>query len=184
MGSSDAPKSSSEKRFMWLGPILALILVSLGALFVSWLLDRRSPMEAVSGEFVRWDEANPRQGLVIWHGIQRRSSCTGTIYRYIVNGEIIALTPRTWEYRGPIEDPEKNPRTWEAPFEVPDHVNHDASYRNRFEFICNPLHKVFPIIVAPPDVEFSLPESQRKPGYTTRTRSHGEMRPGDAGGTE
>lgn len=161
----------SEKRFLLMGTALAVILVMLVALFVYWLVDRAPPIEAVSGEFVEWEQAAPRRGTVIWHGIQRRSECTGTIYRYIVGGgETVTLPPRPWEYRGPIENPEANPRTWEAPFDVPPHVNHDAAYRNRIEFICNPLHKYMPIIVAPPDVPFSLAESDRRPGYLSRDK--------------
>ena len=165
----------SEKRFLWVGTVLAILLVGFGALFISWLLDRELPMEGVSGEFVEWDDTVPRRGTVIWHGIQRRSECTGTIYRYIVGGgETITLPPRPWEYRGPIENPEQNPRTWEAPFDVPQHVNHDASYRNRIEFVCNALHKYMPIIVAPPDIPFSLKESDRRPGYRSRITDDAE----------
>lgn len=162
---------NSETRFQYLSPVLSVVLVILGAVFIWWLIDRKPPLEGFSGTFLYWDENNPRRGVVLWSGIQRRSECTGRIYRYIVGGgETIALDPRPWEYRGPIEDPEKNPRTWEADFEVPYHVNHDAGYRNRIEFICNPFHKFMPIIVPAPDVPFSLPEAARRPGYVTIPR--------------
>ena len=156
--------------------MLSFLLVGFCSLFIYWLMDRAPPIEGMSGEFVGWDDKVPRRGIVVWHGVQRRSECTGTIYRYIVGGETIALPPRPWEYRGPIENPDDNPRTWEAPFDVPQHVNHDAGYRNRIEFVCNPLHKYMPIIVSPPDVPFSLPERDRRSGYVAHPK--GPITPG------
>ena len=156
---------TSERRFQWLGPILAIIVVGVCALFVSWLIDRKPPLNAVSGEFVGWDPNTPRRGHVIWRGIPTRSDCEGNIYRYIVDGEIVTLPPRKWEYRGPLDNPKNDPITWDAPFDVPNHIDHDASYRNRMEFICNPLHKLWPIPVAPPDVPFVLREQDRATSY-------------------
>lgn len=175
----------SEKLFLWVGSAATVVLVGSAALFITWMLDREPPLKAVSGQFVGWDNEVPRRGHVVWRGIQVRSECTGTIYRYIVNGEIVALPPRLWEYRGPIDNPEESPRTWEAPFDVPQHINHDAAYRNRIEFICNPLHKYMPIIVPSPDVPFELREEDKEPGYIER--SSGRIEPGgsvEGGGTE
>lgn len=163
----DSTRSPSERRFLWLGPLLAVILVLFCSVFVYWLIDRRPPLIAASGEFIGWDNNVPRRGHVVWRGIQRRA-CEGTIYRYIVDGEIVTLPPRPWEYRGPIDNPKDDPTTWGASFDVPDHINHDAAYRNRIEYICNPLHKLWPIVVAPPDVPFILREEDRNAGYAPR----------------
>lgn len=157
---------TSEKRFQWLGPILALIVVGFLGLFIYWLLDRTPPLQAVSGTFIGWDHGTPRRGHVVWRGLQVRDNCEGTIYRYIVDGEIVTLVPRKWEYRGPIDsNPNGDPTTWHAPFDVPNHIDHDASYRNRIEFVCNPIHKFWPIPVAPPDVPFKLREQDKNLGY-------------------
>jgi hypothetical protein len=156
---------TSERRFQWLGPILAVLVVSILGIFGYWLVDRDPPLDAVSGEFAWWEKDTPRRGHVIWRGIPTRSDCEGTIYRYIVDGEIVTLPPRKWEYRGPLENPNNDPITWDAPFDVPNHIDHDASYRNRIEFVCNPLHKLWPIPVAPPDVPFFLREQDKTFNY-------------------
>jgi hypothetical protein len=130
-----------------------------------WLVDRQPPLIAVSGRFAGWDREVPRRGHVVWGGIQVRADCEGTIYRFIVDGEIVRLEPRKWEYRGPVDEEEQIPTTWDAPFDIPPHINHDAKYRNRFEFICNPLHKFWPIPVSPPDVPYYLREKDKISPY-------------------
>lgn len=156
---------TSEKRFQWLGPILAAIVVGVLGLFGYWLVDRDPPLDAVSGQFGWWAGDTPRRGHVIWRGIPTRSDCEGVIYRYIVNGEIVTLPPRKWEYRGPLDNPNNDPITWLAPFDVPSHIDHDASYRNRIEWVCNPLHKFWPIPTNPPDVPFKLREEDKAHSY-------------------
>ena len=157
----------SEKLFLWIGSIAAGLLVVCSALFISWMIDRAPPLKAVSGTFMGWDKNVPRRGHVVWRGLQTRT-CAGTIYRYIVNGEIVTLEPRKWDYRGPIENPNDEPTTWDAHFDLPPHINHDAAYRNRIEFVCNPLHKFMPIIVPSPDVPFELREEDKQPNYVSR----------------
>ena len=151
----------SEKLFLWVGSIACLLLVGCAALFISWVIDREPPLNAVSGKFAGWEADTPRRGHVIWRGIPARDDCEGTIYRYIVNGEIVTLPPRQWEYRGPLDSPGNDPITWDAPFDVPNHIDHDASYRNRLSFVCNPLHKLWPIIITAPDVPFFLREQDK-----------------------
>lgn len=162
---------SSQKRFQWVGAVLTLLIIAPIALCVYWLIDRTPPLKAVTGQFMAWDKENPRSGHIVWRGIPVREDCEGTIYRYIVNGEIVTLMPRKWEYRGPVLNDQvsidkrdidkQDPITWDAPFEVPPHITHDAAYRNRMEFICNPLHKLWPIPISPPDVPFKLPDAAK-----------------------
>lgn len=146
---------SAEWRFTYLGPPIAvLVLISLG-LFGWWFADRQQPMEALTGTFIGWDEKVPRRGHVLWKGIPVRS-CPGTVYRYIVDGEIVILPPKKLEYQGPIDNEAKDVRTIPAYFDLPERVKHDASYKIRIVYKCNALHEYFPIIVAPSDVPFKL----------------------------
>lgn len=154
---------SAEWRFTYLGPPIAiLVLISL-FLFGWWFADRQQPMEAMTGTFVKWDEKIPRRGHVEWKGIPIRS-CPGTVYRYIVDGEIVILPSKPIAYTGPIDNPKREPRTIPVTFDLPERIQHNAAYRVRVEFRCNPLHKYFPIIVAPPDVRFTLGPGMKNDG--------------------
>ena len=155
------PQTGIPTWAMWVLGVVGVCVVSSICLLGYWLIDRDPPLVAVSGRFLGWDPNVPRRGHVKWGAIQTRPECEGTIYRYIVNGEMRRLDPRKWEYRGPIDNPKPIPTTWDAPFDVPVDINHDASYRNRFEFICNPMHKFWPIIVPAPDVPYYLREQDK-----------------------
>lgn len=147
-----------------IGAVFAAAAVAFLCVLGYWVIDRSPPLVGVSGRFLGWDPNTPRRGHVVWGAIQVRPECEGTIFRFIVNGEIVRLEPRVWEYRGPIDSNGEIPTTWDADFDVPPHINHDAKYRNRFEFVCNPLHKFWPIPVSPPDVPFYLrPEDKVMP---------------------
>jgi len=146
---------------MWLLGVLGVVSAVVVSVLFYWLIDRAPPLTAVSGKFLGWDTEVPRRGHVKWGAIQTRPECEGTIYRYIVNGEMRRLEPRKWEYRGPIDNDKQIPVTWDAPFDVPVDINHDASYRNRFEFVCNSLHKFWPIVVSAPDVPYYLREQDK-----------------------
>lgn len=156
---------SAEWRFMYLGPPIAILVVISLLLFGWWFADRQQPMEALTGTFVGWDEKIPRRGHVVWKGIPVRS-CPGTVYRYIVDGEIVILPPKKLEYQGPIENEAKDVRTISADFDLPERIKHDASYKIRILYKCNPLHEYFPIIVAPSDVPFKLAPHMENDGTT------------------
>ena len=146
---------SAEWRFQYLLPPIALLTLISLSLFGYWFADREQPMQALTGTFVGWDENIPRRGHVVWKGIPKRS-CPGTVYRYIVDGEIVILPPRTIEYKGPIENDNNDITTVNAYFDLPERIKHDASYKIRIEYECNPLHEYFPIIVAPSEIKFKL----------------------------
>lgn len=163
---------SAEWRFIYLGPPIAILTLISLTLFGWWFADRQQPMEALTGTFVKWDEKTPRRGHVVWKGIPVRS-CPGIIYRYIVDGEIVILPPKVLEYHGPIDNPEKDIRTIPATFDLPERVKHDASYRIRILYKCNPLHEYFPIIVAPPDVPFELAPYMENDGTGRQAQDEG-----------
>ena len=73
-----------------------------------------------------------------------------------MDGEIVILPPRTIEYKGPIENDNNDITTVNAYFDLPERIKHDASYKIRIEYECNPLHEYFPIIVAPSEIKFKL----------------------------
>jgi hypothetical protein len=148
---------SPERRFLYVGHFFALTIVIVVGLLGYWLIDRRPPMMGVTGKFIGWDQVSPNIGHIEWRGVQTRS-CSGRAYHWIVNGVVIPLSSREIEYQGPIIPDDGDPLTWRVTFEIPDWLDHTASYRVRIEYYCNPLQKFFPIIVAPPDVSFSLPQ--------------------------
>lgn len=159
---------------MWLTGIIAVPAALFICVLGFWLIDRQPPITAVSGRFLGWDESVPRRGHVLWGAIRVRDDCEGTIHRYIVDGEIVRLEPRKWVMNDPIDPGEGIPTTWDAPFDVPPHLNHDAKYRNRFTFICNPIHKFSPIIVTAPDVAYHLRDEDKVVPYQ---RSDAEPEP-------
>ena len=146
---------------MWVMGVCGVLCVVSLSLLGYWAIDRDPPLVAVSGKFLGWDPDVPRRGHVKWGALQARPECEGIIYRYIVNGEMRRLEPRKWEYRGPVDNPKSVPTTWDAPFDVPVDLNHDASYRNRFEFVCNWVHKIWPIVITAPDVPYYLREQDK-----------------------
>lgn len=136
--------------------IEGLIIVFVGILIVCgvWLLDRKPPLENLTGRFVGWAEDDPRVAIVEWSAIRRRS-CQGWNYRNIVSDQIvIPLYPWFIEEREVRDEEIGNPTTWRVEFEVPhDFRGGYGSYRVRHEYHCNPLQRVFwPIIVRSDDV--------------------------------
>ena len=150
-----------ERRFLYFGHFFAFTIVFVVGLLGYWLIDRTPPMMGVTGKFIGWDQTHPNIGHVEWRGVQMRS-CSGRAYRWIVNGVVIPLPSREIEYHGPIDRDDRDPLAWRTFFEIPDWLGHPASYRVRIEYHCNPLQKFFPIIVAPPDVPFPLPQHLSK----------------------
>lgn len=146
---------SAEWRFQYLLPPIALLTLISLSLFGYWFADREQPMLALTGTFIGWDEHIPRRGHVVWKGVPKRS-CPGIAYRYIVDGEIVILPPRMIEYKGPIENEKNDITTVSTYFDLPERIKHDASYKIRIEYKCNPLHEYFPIIIAPSEVRFKL----------------------------
>lgn len=156
----------AENRFLYFGPVFVVIILAVIFLFAFWMLDRSPPIRALTGQFIGWDSEKPHLGHVEWKGIQSRS-CRGKVYRWIVDGVVIQLAPKDIQYSGPIDNPNKDPTTWRTTFTVPEWLEHDASYRIRIEYVCNPLHVYQPIVIAPPDVKFQLPaDMQTRSGYS------------------
>lgn len=146
---------SAEWRFLYLGPPIGILIVISLLLFGWWLSDRRYPLEELTGTFVGWDEKIPRRGHVIWTGIPVRS-CPGTVYRYIVDGEIVILPSKKLEYQGPIENPSRDIRVIPTSFDLPERIKHDASYKIIIVYECNKLQEYAPIRLTPPAVPFKL----------------------------
>ena len=168
----ESPLRRPENRFLYLGPFFALVILVILGLFGYWMLDRRPPIYGLTGKFVGWDAKDPRVGHIEWKGVQVRS-CPGRVYRWIVNGVLVQLPSREIEYAGPIDKPDHEQTTWHITFTLPDWLDHDAAYRIRIEYVCNPMHKYQPIVVSPPDVPFTLPPGH--PSHSVRPA------PADAG---
>lgn len=148
-------------RFQWLVTILVALIIGPIGLCVYWAADRELPILGQSGVFIGWDENNPKIGWIEWTGIRQRV-CDGTSYRWLVNGVVIELPQiHVWS-NGKVDNPEKKPSSWRISFEVPEWFHHNASYRARILYQCNPLQKVFPLIVQLPDIPFEMPGAKKE----------------------
>lgn len=149
-------------RFQWLVTILVALIIGPIGLCLYWAADRQLPILAQSGVFVGWDKNNPRIGWIEWTGIRQRV-CDGTSYRWLVDGIVVELPPiHVWS-NGKVDNPDKKSSSWRVAFEVPEWFRHNGSYRARILYQCNPLQKVFPLIVQLPDIAFKMPDGEVEP---------------------
>ena len=152
----------SEHRFRTIAPLLFAALVALAGLFGYWLLDNDPPLENMTGKVVSV-EVHPDGGaqvIVEWMAMLRRV-CHGNSIRWIINGYITPLPDIAY----PPTHPADVGRVikWRVPIAVPKDFHDTGAYRVRVGYECNPLHRLFPIVLDPPDVPFHIDRPEPAP---------------------
>lgn len=146
-------------RFMVLGVGFMLFIMACSATVLYWSLDLQPPFAGVSGTFKGWDEHDPTIGRVEWTG-QRYRYCDGKVSRWVINNGRYVHFSRS-EFSGSSDlPPEEQGRadTVYAKFEIPWGAKQQLvqpKYRIRIEYACNPLQRIFPIVVSPPEIPLS-----------------------------
>ena len=146
----------AERRFRVLHPLLLLAAAALAVLFTAWALDDAPPIEAMAGRavavHVRDDGAVAV--LVEWTG-RRARLCDGYSYRWVLDGSITQIPGAV--HPPPPASEVGAVQTWRVWVPVPPDIHDGAgAYRIRMLFACNPLQRLFPIVVDPPDVPFTI----------------------------
>jgi hypothetical protein len=146
----------AERRFQVLAPLLFAALAGLAVLFAAWAADDEPPIENMVGRAISVDVRDDGAATVLveWTG-RRLRLCDGFSYRWIIDGYITQLASA-------VHPPEPASNigkvmTWRVSIPVPPDLHDGAgAYRIRMTFACNPLQRIFPIIVDPPDVPFLI----------------------------
>jgi len=148
----------SAHRFRFLAPALFIVLTLLAGLFAYWALDDTPPVENMTGKVVS-SEVYPdgsAKVIVEWMAVRRRI-CHGNSIRWIIDGYITPLP--NIEYPPPHPGEIGQVVKWRVPIAVPKDFHDEGTYRVRVVYECNPLHRLFPITIDPPDVPFRINRS-------------------------
>ena len=157
------PRNNWEKAQFWLAWLSLGIWWAILAVLGIMAADRQEPITELKGRFLGWSEHSPRVGIVEWTG-RRMRSCDGWSYRQVINGHVIDLTPiKITSYTLAPKDVGRI-ETWQVDFELPKDFDHNGNYRIRPEYYCNAFHRaVWPIMLTPDDVPFTLPHPGPEP---------------------
>jgi hypothetical protein len=143
-------------RFVFLGVAFLLFIMACSATVIYWAIDDEVPIIGMTGTFRGWDKDNPNIGRVEWVG-QRNRYCDATVDHWVINdGRYVDFyeSHRPGSHIMNEADKGKQDVIYDS-FEVPVEVRRNLfkpKYRVRFEFVCNYLQKVFPIVVTPPEL--------------------------------
>ena len=148
--------SEPANRFMFLGVAFLLFIMACSATVLCWAIDDELPIVGVVGTFKGWDKHDPTRGRVEWTG-QRNRYCDATVSHWIINDGRYVNFYETHRPGSEIMDKAEKGKeniiydVVEVPMEVRNNLS-NAKYRVRFEFVCNYLHKAFPLVVYPPEI--------------------------------
>lgn len=159
--------SEPANRFMFLGVVFLLFIMGCSATVLYWALDDELPLVGVTGTFKGWDDEHPHLGRVEWTGLRNRY-CDATVDHWIINdGRYVSFyeTHRPGSHIMNEAEKGKSDTIYET-IEVPEEVRGNLvnpKYRIRFEFVCNYLHKAFPLVVTAPELSLAPLEAQVAP---------------------
>lgn len=115
-------------------------------------LDRTPPYERQVGEIIPAIAKSEEEVAIRWTGAVRRS-CGGTVCRYITGADgrtrFLGCVPAIYAQVADSIDLIRY-------FRLPKLPPGPASYQAITSFVCNPMHKLFPIVVDGPVVRFSV----------------------------
>jgi hypothetical protein len=149
-----------EHRFRFLAPLLLSAFAMLSGLFAYWALDSSPPVENMTGKVVSAEVAPDGSARLVveWMAIRRRL-CHGNSVRWIIDGYITPLPDI--QYPPPQVGEIGQVIRWRVPITVPKDFHDVGVYRVHVEYTCNPLQRIFPIVIDPPDVPFAIDRSSR-----------------------
>ncbi len=154
----------------------AAILGGLSLVSYWMFIDRSDPVTVHYGEVLNFERQADDSWIIIikWHG-ERHRQCWGNSKRWISGGFVLPLPDIPY----PPDRPEQKlgEFEWEVPVMIPSYYvstgHHTGQYAIRIFYSCNPIQDyVFPIVIEPPPIPFSLPlDMPRKQLQTGDLRS-------------
>lgn len=157
------PNFERETFVKWAMRFFATVILLGFLISFYWLvIDRGKPVDVERGEVVSYQQQVDGAWIMFvrWYGVRNRS-CWGNSKRWIVAGGAI-LPLEDVAYPPDPEERPHGPHEWEVPIYIPQYFitsgHLSGSYSIRILYACNPLQEqMFPIVVEPPPVQFSLP---------------------------
>lgn len=140
------------KTRIWVCRTVAVAAIGATAALFYMVIDREPPYEYIEGS-VHPD--NPRAGDQIsihWH-IKVKRFCPGWVDRFIVDGDDYVWRNTGGPVRSNLRHDSHIVNTVELPKTISPGL---ARYRAHVCYQCNPLHRVWPLCVAPPDIPFRI----------------------------
>lgn len=144
-----------EFRFIILAIWLMIFTVVPLSLATYWLLDTAQPVEVISSRVIGRTENNPRS-VIVERRLKRLRFCEGISHRWVANGVVYQLSPLWVGTEGVTTKDDPKRETVRVTVDLPHYLGNTAVYRSVIHYSCNPLQKLFPLVVMLPDVFINL----------------------------
>jgi hypothetical protein len=156
-----APPISRTRR--WACNIAAAgIIFAISTVF--WMaIDRDPPFVRISGKII---PENPRAGQWVESYWQVKGSrwCPGSLRRQVIDSHDVVWSLDPGPIAFGIEIPVGSP-DFRRRFQLPPKAEPGrAVYRVTTAYVCNPLHRWWPVVTTGPDVPFDIAPSPEQPG--------------------
>jgi hypothetical protein len=131
------------------------VLTGLSGFLGLWIADRDPPI-ALNNSRVMTPVVEPGGQLKVRYGVYRFRSCATHIDRWIFSGEAkVRTTLDDVDYQSsPVP---LGPADFVAVVDIPKRIEPGpAVYRIAATYVCNPLHRIWPVKTAPPEIHFEI----------------------------
>jgi hypothetical protein len=141
---------------------LALLIMIPAALMCYWAMDRKMPLQHVTGRFIMWESLNPAVARIQWSG-QRNRLCLGQTTSWIFVDQPISLPPASLPHRDAIEHDRDGAVRWMESIPIPEDAfgNREKviTLNVRFTWYCNPLQEYWPLELDASPIALPIPDA-------------------------
>lgn len=147
--------------FSFLSFSLACVALIPAMMLGYWAIDRKLPIEHLTGQFVKWESITPHIVIIQWSA-HRNRLCFGQTTSTVFAGKEIDLPSGPLPHKNAAQQIGPGAVRWTESIVMPDEA-FDTEERNillsvRFTWKCNPLQDYWPLELDAPPITIPVPQ--------------------------